>query len=76
MSKTGLHKLPVGVQNFESLIRDGYLYVCCLITRLLKNVELMNGLCEEHTNSLEPLKPLKLHKTFKTYKTLKRASGA
>ena len=27
MSKTVLHKLPVGVQNFESLIRDGYLYV-------------------------------------------------
>lgn len=27
MSNNFLHKLPVGVQNFESLIRDGFLYV-------------------------------------------------
>lgn len=34
-----LQKLPIGIQNFESLIQDGYLYVdktrviCDLITR-------------------------------------------
>ena len=27
MINHSLHKLPVGVQNFESLIRDNFLYV-------------------------------------------------
>ena len=27
MGRPGTRKLPIGIQNFESLVRDGYLYV-------------------------------------------------